>query len=225
MFTVAMIAILVSMALLIAKTFFTRTVFGRILLISSFGTKTVLLIAVLGFLAGRPDFLDLALVYALMNFIGTIGVLRFTRYGDLANMDRQRGVVVDMDKVSHWPEDWTGYTHVQVETWYVRNGHYGAFNQGLNRVSKALKAGGYPGHWGFSRVVSGGHGNQIDLILPVKGWAGMAEKKPSFYDIMVEELGGDEAFQKFMTGWGETFKVGHNEMLEWMPGASDYGDE
>ena len=42
---------------------------------------------------------------------------------------------------------------------------------------------------------------------------------------MVEELGDDDAFQAFMTNWGETFKVGHNEMLEFMPSASDYGDE
>ena len=98
MFTVAMIAILVSMALLIGKSFFSKTVFGRILLINSFGTKTVLFIAVLGFLAGRPDFLDLALVYALMNFIGTIGVLRFTRYGDLANMDSQRASGISHEK-------------------------------------------------------------------------------------------------------------------------------
>lgn len=139
--------------------------------------------------------------------------------------DMRRWMVVDMNDVSHWPEDWTGYSHVQSESWYVRNGHYGAFNQGLKRITKALKAGGFPGHWGFTRVASGGHGNQIDIIIPAKGWAGMAEKKPSFYDIMVEELGSDEAFQQFMTDWGETFEVGHSEMLEYMPGASDYGDE
>ena len=54
---------------------------------NSFGTKTVLLIAVYGFLSGRPDFLDLALVYALMNFIGTIAVMKFTRFNDLAGME------------------------------------------------------------------------------------------------------------------------------------------
>ncbi|MEM1176946.1 MAG: monovalent cation/H+ antiporter complex subunit F [Acidobacteriota bacterium] len=88
MFAVAMLAILICMALLIARAFTGPTVFDRILAINSFGTKTVLLIAVLGFMTGRPDFLDLALVYALMNFIGTIAVLRFTRYGDLSAFDR-----------------------------------------------------------------------------------------------------------------------------------------
>ena len=88
MFGVAMVAILICMALLIYRVFVAKVVFDRILVINSFGTKTVLLISVLGFLTGRPDFLDLALVYALMNYIGTIAVLRFTRYGDLASMDR-----------------------------------------------------------------------------------------------------------------------------------------
>jgi multicomponent Na+:H+ antiporter subunit F len=45
-----------------------------------FGTKTVLFIAAMGFLSGRPDFLDIAIVYALINFIGMIAVLRFFEY-------------------------------------------------------------------------------------------------------------------------------------------------
>ena len=43
-----------------------------------FGTKTVLMISLLGFAMGRPDFLDIAMVYALINFISVIGVLRFS---------------------------------------------------------------------------------------------------------------------------------------------------
>ena len=59
------------------------TMYDRVLALNTFGTKTVLLIAVLGFLAGRPEFLDLALVYALINFIGTIAVLKYFEFGDL----------------------------------------------------------------------------------------------------------------------------------------------
>lgn len=87
MFSMTTAALVVSMMLLISRAIVGRTVFDRILVINSFGTKTVLLIAVLGFLEGRPDFLDLALVYALMNFIGTIAVLRFTHYGELVALD------------------------------------------------------------------------------------------------------------------------------------------
>lgn len=88
MFAAAMAALLACMALSLVRSVLGPTVFDRVLALNSFGTKTVLLIAVLGFLTGRPDFLDLALVYGLMNFIGTIAVMKFTRFGDLAGMER-----------------------------------------------------------------------------------------------------------------------------------------
>lgn len=84
-FAVAMIAVLVTMALALTRAALGPTVFDRILALNMFGTKTVLLIAVISFLAGRPDFLDLALVYALMNFIGVIAVLRFAKFGHFAD--------------------------------------------------------------------------------------------------------------------------------------------
>jgi hypothetical protein len=136
-----------------------------------------------------------------------------------------RSIDVGMDDVSHWPEDWDGYTHIQVESWYVKNGHFSKFNKGLKRIVGALKEGGFPYHFGFTRTASGGYGGEINLISPSKGWAGMAEEEPSFYDIMTKELGSAEAFDEFMADWGDTFKVGRSEMLEYMPGASDYGDD
>jgi multicomponent Na+:H+ antiporter subunit F len=87
MFGVATLALLVCMVMTLVRSILGPTVFDRVLAVNSFGTKTVLLIAVIGFLSGRPDFLDLALVYALMNFIGTIAVMKFTRFGDLAGME------------------------------------------------------------------------------------------------------------------------------------------
>lgn len=75
--------ILVTMALALVRALRGPTVYDRILAVNLFGTKIVLLIAVLGFLGGRPDFLDIALVYALINFVGTIAVLKLVRYGDL----------------------------------------------------------------------------------------------------------------------------------------------
>jgi multicomponent Na+:H+ antiporter subunit F len=59
-------------------------VFDRILAVNSVGTKTVLLIAILGFLTERPEFLDIAIIYALINFIGVVAVLKFVKYGDMA---------------------------------------------------------------------------------------------------------------------------------------------
>ena len=77
MFAVAAISILITMGLALARGLYGPTDFDRILAANMFGTKTVLFIAVLGFLLGRPDFLDLALVYALINFIGTIAILKY----------------------------------------------------------------------------------------------------------------------------------------------------
>ena len=76
-FAVAAAAILVTMGLALARALLGPTVYDRVLSVNMFGTKTVLLIAVIAFLAGRPDFLDLALAYALINFIGVLAVLEF----------------------------------------------------------------------------------------------------------------------------------------------------
>jgi len=83
MFVAATLALLVTMGLVLARALLGPTVYDRVLAVNSFGTKTVLLIAVFGFLTGRPDFLDISLIYALINFIGTIAVLKFLKYGDL----------------------------------------------------------------------------------------------------------------------------------------------
>jgi multicomponent Na+:H+ antiporter subunit F len=91
MFATALVAILVTMALALTRAALGPTVFDRILAVNMFGTKTVLLIAVIGFMTGRPDFLDLGLVYALMNFIGVIAVLRFSKFGHFADPGDDEG--------------------------------------------------------------------------------------------------------------------------------------
>lgn len=82
MFLAATAAILVTMALALTRALLGPTLYDRIAAINMFGTKTVLLIAVLAFVAGRMDLLDIALVYALINFIGIIAVLRLVSQGD-----------------------------------------------------------------------------------------------------------------------------------------------
>ena len=72
--------ILFTMVLAMLRAFWGPTVYDRILAVNMFGTKTVILIGVLGYLTGRPAFLDIALVYALMNFITTIAVLRYSNF-------------------------------------------------------------------------------------------------------------------------------------------------
>jgi multicomponent Na+:H+ antiporter subunit F len=85
MFFMAALGVLVSMALALTRAVLGPTVYDRVLGVNIFGTKTVVLIAVLGFLTGRPEFLDLALVYALINFIGTLAVLKFFEFRDLGH--------------------------------------------------------------------------------------------------------------------------------------------
>jgi multicomponent Na+:H+ antiporter subunit F len=84
MFVVPVVAILVTMGLAMARALAGPTVYDRILALNVFGTKTVLLIVAAGFLNGRAVFLDIALGYALINFIGVIAMLKFFEHGDLA---------------------------------------------------------------------------------------------------------------------------------------------
>ncbi len=76
-YTVTCIAILIVMIIILVRAFCGPSIYDRILAVNMFGTKTVLLIAVYGFLIDRPEFLDLAIVYTLINFIGIVCVLNF----------------------------------------------------------------------------------------------------------------------------------------------------
>jgi multicomponent Na+:H+ antiporter subunit F len=90
-FALAAAGIVAAMIISMVRALLGPTVYDRVLALNTLGTKTVLLIVVYGFLTGRPDFVDLALVYALINFIGTIAVLKFFEFGDLGRGNVQRG--------------------------------------------------------------------------------------------------------------------------------------
>ncbi|GGX55908.1 hypothetical protein GCM10011309_00770 [Litorimonas cladophorae] len=72
--------IIVSMAMMLGRLLGGPTLYDRLLAVNSFGTKTVLFLCVFCFIIGRPDGVDIALLYALMNFIATIAVLKFFNY-------------------------------------------------------------------------------------------------------------------------------------------------
>ncbi|MEL0108212.1 MAG: monovalent cation/H+ antiporter complex subunit F [Rhodospirillaceae bacterium] len=93
MFGVATAAVLVAMALVLIRAFAGPTVYDRILVVNVFGNLSVLLIALYGFLSGRPDFLDIAIVYALINFIATIAVTKYIKFDHLGRP--RRGEEVD----------------------------------------------------------------------------------------------------------------------------------
>ncbi|MBE2260307.1 MAG: hypothetical protein H6942_00860 [Candidatus Accumulibacter sp.] len=90
MFAAATLALLVTVSLALARAVLGPTVFDRLLATNTIGTCTVLLLAVIGFLTGRPEFLDLALVYGLLNLVGTVAVLKFFHDRQLDDRRRQR---------------------------------------------------------------------------------------------------------------------------------------
>ncbi|NKB44637.1 MAG: pH regulation protein F [Alphaproteobacteria bacterium] len=91
MFTVAALALLVSLGLVLVRVIKGPTIFDRVIAGNSVGTLSVLLLAVIGYVFGRPEFIDLAITYALLNVIGTIAVLKFFRYGDLGASEDEAG--------------------------------------------------------------------------------------------------------------------------------------
>ena len=86
MFLIVAIVLIISMILVLLRLYFGPTLYDRVLASYVFGTQTVLFIGVVGFLFGRPDFLDIALLYALINFVGTIAVLKFFRYRSIGDI-------------------------------------------------------------------------------------------------------------------------------------------
>ncbi len=72
--------LIVSMAMMLGRLLGGPTLYDRILAVNSFGTKTILFLCVFCFVINRPDGVDIALLYALMNFIATIAVLKFFNY-------------------------------------------------------------------------------------------------------------------------------------------------
>lgn len=90
MYYVATFAIVVTMAIALTRALLGPSVYDRVLAVNMFGTKTVLLLAVIAFLFGRPDFLDLALAYALINFIGVLAVLHFVQSYALRHPGQER---------------------------------------------------------------------------------------------------------------------------------------
>lgn len=85
MFVLAACAVMIAFTFAIYRALRGPTVFDRLLASNSIGTAAILLLAVVGFITGRPEFLDIGITYCLLNLIGTLAVLKFFRYGDLGH--------------------------------------------------------------------------------------------------------------------------------------------
>jgi multicomponent Na+:H+ antiporter subunit F len=85
MFAAATAAVLLALVLVVIRAIRGPSVFDRALAGNSVGTLAILLLALVGFLTGRPEWLDIALIYGMLNMVGTLAVLKFLRHGDLAH--------------------------------------------------------------------------------------------------------------------------------------------
>jgi multicomponent Na+:H+ antiporter subunit F len=77
-------AVFATMGLALVRALKGPTVYDRILAVNVFGTKTVLVVALIAHINGHNDLIDVALVYALINFIAVVAVLKLTKMRDLA---------------------------------------------------------------------------------------------------------------------------------------------
>jgi len=89
MFAAAIVGVLAALALAVARALLGPTAFDRLLAANAIGTLAIMLLALFGFLTGRPEFLDLGIAYALLNMIGALAVLKFFRYGALGYDHRE----------------------------------------------------------------------------------------------------------------------------------------
>ncbi len=85
MFTAAALAVIAALVLVVVRVLRGPTLFDRVLAGNSVGTLAIILLTVLGFLNGRPEWIDIALTYGVLNLIGTLAILKFFRHGDLAH--------------------------------------------------------------------------------------------------------------------------------------------
>ncbi|MEX2296759.1 MAG: monovalent cation/H+ antiporter complex subunit F [Dongiaceae bacterium] len=85
MFSATIFIVMLGMVLVLIRAVRGPSPYDRILAVNVHGTMTVVLIALAGFLVDRPAFLDLSLVYALINFVGTLAALKFFKHGYLGD--------------------------------------------------------------------------------------------------------------------------------------------
>lgn len=85
MFMAGTLAVIVAMVLVVVRVVRGPTLFDRVLAGNTIGSLAIIFLSVLGFLNGRPEWLDLGITYGVLNLIGTLAILKFFRHGDLAH--------------------------------------------------------------------------------------------------------------------------------------------
>ena len=79
-----MIALGISILIALIRVILGPTAFDRVLAVNSIGTIVIIGVVVHGFIMERPEFVDIAILYAILNFIGTFAVLKLFSTGKLS---------------------------------------------------------------------------------------------------------------------------------------------
>ena len=79
-----MMALGVSILIALIRVILGPTAFDRVLAVNSIGTIVIIGVVVHGFIMERPEFVDIAILYAILNFIGTFAVLKLFSTGKLS---------------------------------------------------------------------------------------------------------------------------------------------
>lgn len=82
-YLITAVALLIGLFIIGIRAIAGPTVYDRILACNAIGTKTILFVTLLGYIAKRPEFIDMAIIYALVTFITTIAILKFAEKGRL----------------------------------------------------------------------------------------------------------------------------------------------
>jgi hypothetical protein len=122
------------------------------------------------------------------------------------------------------PENIREFALFNITYWYVRSGMTADFRAGFSTIDSALKKGGFPRHYSMARVVSGGQGEQMVLVRPLRNFADLSPFSPSFMEVMTKSMGSEAKVRSFLKDWGPTYKPGESFLIRYEPGLSDYGD-
>lgn len=72
-----------TLSLTLVRLFAGPTLYDRVLAVNALGTQTLILLASWAVHIGRSDLMDIVLLYALINFVAVIAILKFFRYRSL----------------------------------------------------------------------------------------------------------------------------------------------
>ena len=85
MLAAGLAAIAIAIMIALIRVALGPSAFDRVLAVNTIGTMIILGIALHGFVMGRPEFLDISVLYAILNFIGTFAVLKLFSTGTLGD--------------------------------------------------------------------------------------------------------------------------------------------